>query len=87
MGHPYNVAYSSIIDNKLYLLFLLKDYSQHAPQYFYFFEYQIYRMNERKSGVADSQELIGLLQEKGRLVLKYTCSSLGQGFHLIEFNT
>lgn len=44
-------------------------------------------MNERKSGVADSQELIGLLQEKGRLVLKYTCSSLGQGFHLIEFNT
>lgn len=85
-GHPYNGVYSSIIDNKLYLPFLLKNYPQYAPQYFYFLNNQIYRMNDGKSGVADFQELIGLLQEKGKLVLKHTYSSLGKGFHLIEFN-
>lgn len=86
-GHPYNGTYSSIIDNKLYLPFLLKNYPEHTPQYFYFLNNQIYCMNAENSGVATFQEFINLLQEKGKLVLKHTCSSLGQGFHLLEYNT
>lgn len=84
-GHPYNGTYSSIIDNKLYLPFLLKNYPEHTPQYFYFLNNQIYCLDAGKYGVASFQEFINLLQEKGRLVLKHTCSSLGQGFHLIEY--
>lgn len=83
-GHPYNGAYSSIIDNKLYLPFLLKNYPEHTPQYFYYLKNQIYRMGDGKFGVESFQDFINLLQEKGRLVLKHTCSSLGQGFHLVE---
>ena len=84
LGHPYNGPYSSIIDNKLYLPFLLKDYPEHAPQYFYYLNNQIYCMSDAKFGVASFQDFIGLLQEKGKLVLKHTSSSLGQGFHLVE---
>ncbi len=85
LGHPYNGSYSSIIDNKLYLPFLLKNYPEHAPQYFYYLNNQIYCM-DGKSGVATFQDFISLLQEKGKLVLKHTSSSLGKGFHLIEFD-
>lgn len=84
LGHPYNGPYSSIIDNKLYLPFLLKNYPEHTPQYFYYLKNQIYRMGDGKFGVESFQDFINLLQEKGRLVLKHTCSSLGQGFHLVE---
>lgn len=35
-GHKYNGTYSSIIDNKLWLPLLLRDYKEYIPQYFYF---------------------------------------------------
>lgn len=86
LGHPYNGLYSSIIDNKLYLPFLLKNYPEHAPQYFYYLNNSIYCMGTGRVGVASFQDFISLLQEKKRLVLKHTSSSMGKGFHLIELD-
>ena len=86
-GHPYNGTYSSIIDNKLYLPNLLKNYPAHTPQYYYFLNNHIYQLGTSKSNVAEFTEFINLLQEKGRLVLNHTCSSLGQGFHLVEYSS
>lgn len=35
-GHPWNGAYSGIIDNKLFLPMLLKAYPEYVPKYYYF---------------------------------------------------
>ena len=37
-GHPYNGAYSSIIDNKLYLPLLFADYKEYLPEYYFFID-------------------------------------------------
>lgn len=82
-GHPYNGVFSSIIDNKLYLPYLLKDYPNNVPQYYFFIDRgKILSMtNSCQSGF---QGLLDLIKEKNKLVLKQTHSSLGKGFYLIE---
>lgn len=82
-GHPYNGAFSTIIDNKLYLPFLLKDYPDNVPQY-YFFINQGRVLSMNKSYNDGLQSLLGLVEEKKKLVLKQCYSSLGEGFYLIE---
>lgn len=36
LGHPWNGAYSRIIDNKLFLPMLLNAYPEYVPKYYYF---------------------------------------------------
>ena len=35
-GHPYNGHFSGIIDNKMFLPYLLKDYPSFVPKYFFY---------------------------------------------------
>ena len=85
-GHPYNGGYSSIIDNKLYLPYLLKNYPEHTPQYyFYLNNNEIFRLYGRGESVVSFEKFLELLNEKRKLVLKHVSSSLGQGFHLLEY--
>ena len=82
-GHPYNRIFSSIIDNKLYLPYLLKDYPDNVPQYYFFIDKgMVYSMNKLcQDGV---RGLLDLVKEKKKLALKQTHSSFGKGFYLIE---
>ena len=84
-GHPYNGGYSSIIDNKLYLPYLLKDYPEHAPIYYYYLDSKILGLCGANKSVIEFETFLELLNEKKKLVLKHVCSSLGQGFHLLEY--
>lgn len=83
LGHPWNGTYSSIIDNKLYLPYLLKDYPEHTPMYFYFLNNNIQELGG--AGNITFEEFLLLLRKQKRLVLKHICSSLGNGFHLLEY--
>lgn len=84
MGHPYNGLYSTIIDNKLYLPYLLKNFPEHTPRYFYFLNGEILRLANDGGARVPFEEFRELLHDQGRLVLKHTCSSRGEGFYLLE---
>ena len=87
LGHPYNGVYSSIIDNKLYLPYLLKNFPEHTPEYFYFLNKNIFKLDKSlKSSVTSFDELLELLNKQQKLVLKNISSAFGKGFHLLEVN-
>ena len=82
--HPYNNAYSSIIDNKLYLPMLLSDYKEYLPEYYFFIdEYGLLELTGEQRRV-DYESFFDKLNEKKILCLKHCYSSLGQGFLLVK---
>lgn len=84
-GHPWNGAYSSIIDNKLYLPMLLKAYPEVIPAYYYFKDDSGFlSLSDYQGGRNTIDDFFILLIEKGKLCLKHTYSSVGKGFMLVE---
>ncbi len=86
--HPINGAVSSIIDNKLYLPFLLKDYPSYCPEYYYYIDNRgLLPLPSRGSTKnKDSfEDFLNLLHHEGKLVAKHTHLQVGQGFKLIEY--
>lgn len=84
---PYNGVYTSIIDNKLYLPYLLKDYPEHVPQYYYFLNHGIFRLGcGDGKPMVDFGEFLARLRTNSRMVLKHIGSSCGKGFYLLEYN-
>ena len=81
--HPYNNAYSAIIDNKLYLPFLLKDYPDLVPRYYFFIDKG--RLISLDPEGDNYGGLIQLCKNEKRLVLKHCYSTYGQGFYLLEW--
>ena len=82
--HPINGAYTSIIDNKLWLPMLLMDYKDLVPTYFFFilkgefFDFQ----TKIKTSIV---EVLECLRENRNLACKHTHSSLGVGFFKLSF--
>lgn len=85
MSHPINGPYSSIIDNKLWLPFLLKDYLNYCPKYFYYKDNSGFLDLQTKQRVACS-DLLAALKVYNKMACKHTHSSLGKGFFMLEFN-
>lgn len=94
-GHPYNGAYTGIIDNKLYLPMLLHNWKQYLPKTFYFKDLNgLLPIDVKESEILNRgghfvahqniESIIPLLAAQGKLVLKHTHSSIGEGFHLLE---
>jgi hypothetical protein len=89
-GHKYNGAYSAIIDNKLWLPLLLKDYKEHLPQYYYFKDYRgFHRLKLFNTDFNDelhtAKDVLSLLKDKKKLVFKHTHDQQGKGFLLFEY--
>jgi hypothetical protein len=89
-GHKYNGAYSAIIDNKLWLPFLLKDYKEHLPQYYYFKDYRgFHRLKlfypDFNDELHTAKDVLALLKDKKKLVFKHTHSAQGKGFLLFDY--
>ena len=83
-GHPYNGAYSSIIDNKLYLPLLMDDYKEYLPEYYFFIdEYGLLELNGEKRRV-DYETFFERLSKNKIVCLKHCYSSLGKGFMLVK---
>ena len=82
-GHPYNARFSSIIDNKMYLPYLLKDYQQYCPVYYFFVSDG--KVKSMKNNIDDGiQAFLNFLADEKKVALKQCYSSLGKGFHVIE---
>lgn len=81
--HPFNKAYSTIIDNKLYLPMLLKDFPELIPTYYYYIDKG--RLLKLDLNQHPDQGLIQLCKEKSSIVFKKCYDSFGHGFHLLEF--
>ena len=86
-GHPYNGAYSSILDNKLYLPLLLKDYPEVVPTYFFFKDKSgfLKLSGENRGHRYFLADFFELLHTEKRLCLKHTHSSIGVGFMLVQY--
>ena len=89
LGHPYNGAYSSIIDNKLWLPMLLHNYKEYIPEYYFFIDegglLPLEDYTKTHSAVRlPNSAFFELLVEKHTLCLKHTHSSVGQGFMLVR---
>ena len=85
-GHPYNGMYSSIIDNKLYLPFLLHDFKEYIPQYYFFKDLcGFLHLCDYSTSRVDVEVVLAKLRETRSLVCKRVADSLGKGFFLIEY--
>lgn len=82
--HPLNNGFSAIIDNKFYLPFLLKEFPEHVPEYYYFMDKgRAVKLNNR---LKNDPGIIELCREKGILALKQYAASYGLGFCRLEWN-
>jgi len=81
--HPINKEYSKIIDNKLYLPFLFKDYPDLVPKYYYVIDNG--RLVQISPPFSGKQGLLELCKEKHFLALKPCSSTMGQGFYRLEW--
>lgn len=81
--HPINKQYTSIIDNKLYLPFLLKDYPELVPRYFFVIDHG--RLVKLDQEISANMSLFDLCKEKRKLVLKPCSDTYGRGFFLMEW--
>lgn len=87
LGHPWNGAYSGIIDNKLYLPLLLNDYKEYVPEYYYYKdEFGFLPLCEKGISRKGIEDFLDLLYSKKKLCLKHTHSSVGYGFMVCEYN-
>lgn len=86
-GHPYNGAYTSIIDNKLYLPYLLKDYPELVPTYFFFKDQSgfLKLSGDNRDSRCTINDFFDLLHTEKKLCLKHTHSSVGVGFMLVMY--
>ncbi len=86
-GHPYNGMYSSIIDNKLYLPFLLNRFEEYIPKYYYFKDKDGFLPLEKNDEIArvSVNDVVQKLREVGSFVCKRVADSLGRGFLLAEY--
>lgn len=86
-GHPWNGAYSGIIDNKIYLPFLFKNYGEYIPNFYYYKdEYGFLPLsNETCKSRINTQEFLNFLKKEKHIVLKHTYSEVGRGFILLDY--
>ena len=83
LGHPYNGHFSSIIDNKIYLPYLLKDFPENVPHYYFYISKGVIR-SMNKTIEDGFESFICLLNRENILALKQCYSSFGKGFYVIE---
>ncbi|MBN2775596.1 MAG: hypothetical protein JXR31_15185 [Prolixibacteraceae bacterium] len=78
--HPINKKYTTLIDSKLYLPYLLKDYPHLVPEYYAY-------ITKGRKIFLDKRctDLIELCLLKKKLVFKLCRSSKGIGFFIIEY--
>jgi len=81
--HPINKEFSKIIDNKLFLPFLLKDSPEIVPKYYYLIDYG--RLINLNPDILNEQDLIDLCKKMNSLALKPCSSSSGDGFYRLEW--
>lgn len=91
-GHPWNGSYSSIIDNKLYLPYLLFNYQEYLPATYLFKDktgflpiFQGTLLKEIAGKIRITvEEVLEIIKSKKTLILKHTHSSVGEGFHMVS---
>jgi hypothetical protein len=87
-GHPWNRQYSTIIDNKLYLPYLFKDYPQYLPEFLFFKDcYGFMPMASVTPKVRiTSKEFLEKVKQYKKVVMKAVCGEVGRGFLLLEYD-
>lgn len=92
-GHPWNCRFSGIIDNKLYLPYLLNNYKEYLPKTYFYKDKSGYlpvfdgaKIPEFNHKVRlKSKDIIPFLKNQGEIVFKHTHSQTGDGFHLLSY--
>ncbi len=85
--HPLNKAYSGIIDNKLYLPYLFKDYLEHIPTIYFFKDELGFLPLDKKDTKTrlTVYEFLDFIKLEQIVVLKHITMEVGRGFMLLEY--
>jgi hypothetical protein len=84
-AHPFNGKFSSIIDNKIYLPYLLNNYSEYVPKCYYFIDKgKLFDLRSNKK-VSNMDDFIEFVVNQKKCVFKHTSLSGGKGFYLLQF--
>jgi len=81
--HPINSEYSKMIDNKFFLPFLLKEYPDIVPKYYYLIDKG--RLIKMDPELPDDKGPLQLCKETLRLAIKPSSSTMGTGFYRLEW--
>ena len=81
--HPINKEFSKIIDNKLFLPFLLKDSPEIVPKYYFLIDNG--RLINIDSVLSNEIDLVDLCKKMNVLALKPCSSTSGYGFYRLEW--
>ena len=82
-GHPYNGIFSDIIDNKLYLPYLLKNYPDYFPRYYFYKDSQGLLQMDGENKRVEMERFFDVLSNVHQLVVKPCRSAYGGGFQLV----
>jgi hypothetical protein len=88
-AHPINGWFSNLIDHKINVYFTLGEFREHLPAYYLFLhKNEIIRLDGRghATPLEQTDVLLDLCREKGRLAMKPAQGSLGKGFHVMTFD-
>jgi len=88
-AHPYNGMFSHLIDNKLTLYFTLGAFCEYLPVYYLLlYRNEIIWLDRAHHAISQDQTdtILHLCREKGKLAIKPLASTYGMGFHVIAFD-
>jgi len=81
--HPVNGVYSPVVDSKLYLPYLLKDYPELVPEYY--FAVVDGRLIKLDPQLPEGLSLVDLCASRKKLALKPSWGESGGGFYVMEY--
>lgn len=85
--HPLNGPFSGIIDNKIYLPYLFKDYFDVLPIiYFFKDQYGFLPIDSKNKTRLNVDDFLSFLKKINICVMKHTFSEVGKGFMLVEYD-
>jgi hypothetical protein len=87
-AHPYNGMFSNLIDNKLNLYFTLGAFREYLPVYYLLvYKGEIVWLDRPDHAVPQEQTdtIVSLCREKGKLAMKPLAGTYGMGFHVMAF--
>lgn len=85
--HPINGSYSTWIDDKLSMKYMLNPFNEYLPEYYFQLdENEILKLMDCPINIDPNiSGIIKLIQEKGSIALKLIYGSLGEGFYKLSY--
>ncbi|MBN1805927.1 MAG: hypothetical protein JW837_11815 [Sedimentisphaerales bacterium] len=90
LAHPFNGLFSKLIDDKLIINFVLQNFKEHLPEYYFLIlrnqVIPIKTSSWHGASPYTAESVLDLCRNKGSVALKLLAGSSGIGFHKVAFD-